>query len=177
MDKEDEFTHYYEIRQSFVLLAVKILFAELIIGLFHYAITEIIFLLGFHEFYVNNISIHVLELMITHSLNIVLILYFIVVWLNIYYTISPNKISASKGVITKQTAIYDLSAIQAVNVYQNLLGRIFNYGTIRLENPMLDSDIYIKKIPSPHKYALNIEHNRMDALKNRDQILVRKGRK
>jgi hypothetical protein len=47
-----------------------------------------------------------------------------------------------------------MSNVETVTIEQGLLGRVFNFGTLAIFNPVLNQDcLYLEDIPNPHKYA------------------------
>jgi hypothetical protein len=44
-----------------------------------------------------------------------------------------------------------------MTISQNILQKIFNFGSIRLFNPVLKEEIYISNVPEPHKYGSIIQ--------------------
>lgn len=71
-------------------------------------------------------------------------------WLYEYYEIREDIIVHTKGVLHKKEDIYSLKTIEAGNVTQSLMGKLLNYGTIRIYSPVLKREYFLHDIPDPH---------------------------
>jgi len=78
-------------------------------------------------------------------------------WVKEYYEIQPTKIVHRKGLFSLKEVIMPIKNVQKVTVSQDFLGKFFNYGTLRLENPMLREVFKMEGISQPIKYAELIE--------------------
>ncbi|MEX2028436.1 MAG: PH domain-containing protein [Candidatus Curtissbacteria bacterium] len=82
----------------------------------------------------------------------VLLIFIIVQWLNEYYEITPLELIHKKGLIFRREEKYNLSHLGSLKLDQNVIGRIFNYGSLRLYNWALEKDIALYLIHNPRKY-------------------------
>lgn len=98
------------------------------------------------------------------AVNLITFLYLFISWHHMYYIISSNGISSSKGIISKKTNSIDTPAIRSIKVQQSILGKIFNYGTIILESPLLSEKFLMRDLPNPHRHASLIEKARMKSI-------------
>lgn len=78
-------------------------------------------------------------------------------WLNYYFELRPAEIAFRTGFLDRKEKIYSLTYIESITINQHMLGRILNYGTINLYNPVLKKSIYINSINNPQKYMKLIE--------------------
>ena len=69
----------------------------------------------------------------------------------------PYEIIEENGIIRIVETAFSTERIETVKVSQNLWGRIFNYGTLIVYNPVLKADLTLFNIPAPYKYAEIIE--------------------
>lgn len=76
----------------------------------------------------------------------------IIQWLEEYYEITPNWVKHKNGFLFKSEEKYRLDHIGSIDLEQGILGRIFNYGTIRLYDWALDRNFYLYLIHNPLKY-------------------------
>lgn len=85
-------------------------------------------------------------------LKIILMIFIIVQWLNEYYEITPKEIIHKKGLIFRKEEKYKLEHLGALKINQNVIGRIFNYGSLKLYNLALRKDVSLYLIHNPRKY-------------------------
>jgi uncharacterized membrane protein YdbT with pleckstrin-like domain len=94
-------------------------------------------------------------------INFMIVFYLLLRWYYEYYIITPIDIVVHRGPIIRRRSVYQIPAIQAVRVYQSVFGRLFRFGTIKLESPLLDYDVYLRHIPKPERTANIIEEERL----------------
>ena len=98
--------------------------------------------------------------------------YFLLIWYFKYYIVSPIDLSSNSGLIFRRTESIDLAAIRSVKVEQGLFGRIFRYGTLRLESPLLEKIFVMEKIPEVFKHASIIEEARLEQITHEDNQII-----
>lgn len=74
-------------------------------------------------------------------------------WVATRYELREGEIRFKYGMIFTNEKIYLCTYTQEVICSQSFLGRIFNYGTIEIFNPVIKEVIYIDSVPNPHKYV------------------------
>lgn len=84
--------------------------------------------------------------------------FIIIQWLEEYYEITPVEIIHRNGFIIKKEKAYRLEHLGSLEIDQNIFGRIFNYGTLRLYNWALDKQMYLYLIHNPKKYHKILEN-------------------
>jgi len=89
---------------------------------------------------------------------IVLIVSIVLGWGSHYYAIDNQTVFIYNGVIFTRTINYDMAGIESVEVDQGLLGKIFNFGTLKLFNPHLKRELTFNHIPNPNEEAAFIHH-------------------
>lgn len=152
--------HFHEIRQSIAILILKILGIQAVIALSDFLIGKLFIQLGLHELYMST-----WDFFFSHLLSTIWLLYIIIKWTSTYYVINSDEISVTTGIIRKKKSSYDIRGIQSCETSQGIWGRIFGYGTIHLENPLLKSDIFLRNISHPHQYATIIDKSHKRAIK------------
>ena len=80
-------------------------------------------------------------------------------WITTRYELRGPEIRFKYGILFTEEKIYLVKYSQEVVCDQSLLGRIFNYGTIQIYNPVLKETIYIDAIPDPKRYTEMIKAN------------------
>ncbi len=145
------------LRKSIVHLIIRILSLQVIFLAVYFPIV-------FPFFTIDN-GFKILNYSLTNILFISLIFFqvhltFITIlnWLNDYYVIKPGEIYFKKGFLNKLEEVHLLKDIEGIGSNQNLLERIFNYGTIRLYNPIDKKEIDIHAINNPEKYIKIIQN-------------------
>jgi len=74
-------------------------------------------------------------------------------WAYKTFELRTTELIFQKGIFYKNRTIHSLVNIQSVESEQSFLGIIFNYGSIKLYNPLLRQEIHMRYIPDPEKYA------------------------
>lgn len=139
------------VRQSIFFLVLKLLFLEIVaagsIIAFH------IFLSSYLIRYSQNINLFNIPVFILLViLKTFFMIYVIVTWLEEYYEITPKEVIHRKGFLFRREERYTLEHIGSIILEQGLLGRIFNFGTLKLFDWALEENVYIYLIHSPLKY-------------------------
>lgn len=86
-------------------------------------------------------------------------------WAYTTFEIKTHELIFRKGIIRRRRTIHSLKNIQSVEVEQGFWGLLFQYGSIRLYNPLLKEEIYMRSVTDPEKYAhalrnaLDLEQN------------------
>jgi membrane protein YdbS with pleckstrin-like domain len=73
-------------------------------------------------------------------------------WLSEYYEIHPQEIVHRRGVFMQHREVFNVRDVKSMTIKQNLLGRMFRFGTVILFNPALDQKIAIHDVTNPHKH-------------------------
>jgi hypothetical protein len=73
-------------------------------------------------------------------------------WLNEYYEISCTQIVHRKGFIFRKEQCYDYKQVRLVDLKQNFIARLLNYGTIHMFDPYAHKNIYLYLIHNPLRY-------------------------
>ena len=74
-------------------------------------------------------------------------------WAYTTFEIKTDELIFRKGIFRRKRTIHSLKNIQSVEVEQGCLGLLFQYGNIRLYNPLLKEKIYMRSVTDPEKYA------------------------
>lgn len=89
--------------------------------------------------------------------------YVILDWLDEYYEISATDISHKSGTIWKRHERVKLEHISSLKLEQGVFGKLFNYGTIRLNDWFRKRDYYLYQIHNPGKYEKTLARLLPDA--------------
>lgn len=85
-------------------------------------------------------------------------------WLSRTYEIRDVEIVRRKGIFLRTIKSHSLRGVQSVTVRQGVLGALFSFGNIILENPLLKREVVLRHIPDPEYYASVLR----EAIKNID---------
>lgn len=77
----------------------------------------------------------------------------IFLWTNKFYVINKDTIAFHEGIIFSKRKMYSLEETRIVTLRQNALGKILNYGTVMIFNPIINQDIVLKDILNPRLIA------------------------
>jgi len=150
---EKQLPDIYTTRTTIIILILKVILLEIIIEGIEIAI----------RFSVNYFSplenLTIIHTMVNYgSLFFLLIQLFVLIflllqWHNTYYEISHSEINIYNGILTVKKKIFPYVKADTVSIYQGIVGRIFNFGSIYIYSPSLKRDIYLTNIPKPHIIA------------------------
>ena len=85
--------------------------------------------------------------------NVQIIFSIILKWHFEYIEITKEAIIKHKGIFYKKEEIFACNYIESITLNQDFIGMMFNYGTLKLFDPVLKEPIYLYNIASPKKYS------------------------
>lgn len=146
------------VRTSMIVLAWRLILLELVIVL-------IFLLLGFPAYFMNvsqNLystlfSIYTLTYLALAIIKIFFVLVIVLTYINDYYEIREGEVLQKSGIFTMREKIFSLHGVQSITVSQGIFGKLLNYGTIALINPVLNESFNLYLIRNPQKYLLLIK--------------------
>lgn len=94
-------------------------------------------------------AILVLLLLLTGT---TLIIVAVLNWAHTVFIIRPKEIIEQRGIWDIREKSFSLGQDESIEVDQTLLGRQFNYGSLRIRREQPAEEIYLNNIPSPHSY-------------------------
>lgn len=159
------------IRHSPIILLYRMLFMTLGIGIL-YALYGVLQTQFGGTSLIDN-SIHPIVLFfVTIAIEAVAMIVIFLQWAYTTFEIKAHELIFRKGIIRRRRTIHSLKNIQSVEVEQGFPGLLFQYGNIRLYNPLLKEEIYMRSITDPEKYAhalrnaLDLDQNTIVPLHN-----------
>ncbi len=155
---------YFEIRQSLMVLFARLLLTEIIITI-GYVLAKWGYLYAVGENAINSVDNTTWIYILFQLINLTTIMIVVVLWAFHFYRISQETISRYKGYINKKTDIITMRTISSVKMSQGLMGRIFGFGTIRVECMFSKQVIFLKNINKPHFYRKAIQNMISDAIR------------
>jgi uncharacterized membrane protein YdbT with pleckstrin-like domain len=79
----------------------------------------------------------------------------IVIWANELYYLNGGHIICREGLFTMREKIYECKNIRSISVYQSLLGRLFNYGNLKVQitaSGGYNEEFHILNVSDPKRY-------------------------
>jgi len=162
-EKISEQANYtYIMRQSPVFLVTRIVGVEVLMLITHfvlrYSLEQIFTLLSF-PFSVQALFV---EAVIIQIVNLYFLVVVVLSWVNEYYILNPKEVVIKKGIVSSRSTTYEFANLQSMTIRQSFWGRILNYGTIKLYNPVLRADVYLTNISNPEKAGTIIQQTQPD---------------
>lgn len=105
-------------------------------------------------------------------LNIFAISRLVFEWASTYYILRPGEVVLNKGGFNSRRVKYKVARVESLTIQQTLLGKIFNFGSIRIYSPVQKNIVRIKNIPDPEKYAQIYETS-----DDKEGLMLLRGRK
>jgi uncharacterized membrane protein YdbT with pleckstrin-like domain len=75
-----------------------------------------------------------------------------IIWRSETYTITDERVLLRRGVIGKFSRSIGLARVQDVSTSQNVLGRIFDFGTVEIESAGKDGAEVLTHVPDPQHF-------------------------
>lgn len=142
------------LRRSIFFLIGAIISIELFFDFAYIALKLIPVVFTFSPYIQNLIA--PLYVILFIAINILKVIFMIVTafgWIATRYELREGEIRFKYGLIFINEKIYLSTYTQEVTCEQSFFGRLFNYGTIQIFNPVIKEAIYLDSIPNPHKYV------------------------
>lgn len=149
----------YIVKGSYFILVSKFVFLQIII-FSTYALINYLF------------TSPILTSLIFAGLDIFLSIFILLKWHFRYYIISASNIAAHGGVFMQSIKTCDLKGVRSVSIKQSLLGNLFNFGTLILENPLLEENLKLINIGNPNYHAKIIEKQRLKIIEGSSHNVV-----
>ena len=158
------------IRQSIFFLVLRLFTIEVLAAFaviaLHFLLEEASNRMEFDTSVLFNIPVYLALVIIKMLLTI----YIVVQWVNEYYEIYPSEILHKKGFLVKQEERHLIEHIGSIKIEQGFLGRVFNFGTIKLFNWTTEKDILLYLIHNPRKYEHILEELAPEADKGKSML-------
>lgn len=142
------------LHESIVLVIERIVFVQIIVALISFLIYAL--LLGVADspnlFFVIFIST------LIQTINAIVITAIILNWERTSFFITPDEIVVRTGVVELKEKIYRFEDVDSIELSQDVLGKIFNYGSIYFYSQSAKEEVGITNITTPSFY-LDIVQN------------------
>ncbi len=168
----------YPIRSSTIVTAIRIGFIVLfgiLLSLISYIPLMLLETVFSPEFSITFISILIqIIILVFVSFGIISLL---TKWAGTSYVIKDNEIIVQQGLFNIKQKIYPLSSHEEVKIYKSFLGKIFDYGTLSIYQPMLQKYITLDNIQDPDLFAEVIRQNKSKESISSEKIIFSEKKK
>ena len=151
---------YVIVRRSVFILTLKLLIVESFFIILSLVVFTLINILSPSGSLISDTKFLFAVLYIMLSFfRFVLFIVIILNWSSQYYEIKSEGVIFISGVLGDRKRTYYYRNIESITLMKGIIGKIFNFGTIRMYNPSLNEYFYLKDISSPEKYIKIIKSN------------------
>lgn len=152
--KEISVTHI-TIRQSISILLLKLILIEFLAALG---------VILFHSFFTQQALIDISSINATVNLfnvplfltivaaKIFLMIFVVMQWVEEQYEITTKELIHRTGFIFRKEESYNLEHLGSIELQQNFLGKVLNYGTVQIYNWATEKEVSLYLIHNPVKY-------------------------
>jgi uncharacterized membrane protein YdbT with pleckstrin-like domain len=151
---DDPKNNVYIVRSTIYLLIFRLLQIEIGIAII-LVILRVVFI-TFNtqlEEFIQPKYLYVSLVVIISIFNVYQIVSPILNWLGTLYIIKNGSIIIKRGVFKTSDEILTINNVESVKIHQRFLGKIFNYATLKIHTPIMKTDLVLRNIPNPGKYA------------------------
>ncbi len=145
------------LRESFMVVAQRIVFIEVTFGLFVFMLGICISLINPYIQTINLLSFSAMFLMVLVVFNIIGIIFIILRWRAEYIQVAKDGITKHTGILQKKEEKYVCKFIESITLKRNFLAMMLGYGTLEIYDPSLKDKIYVLNIANPKKQQEKIE--------------------
>ncbi len=145
------------LRESIVLIVIRIIFTEVIFGLSLFLLNILFSYLGTYTEINYPLSLYLIIFAMGFLINIGLVILITLKWNSEYTEVSKEGVIKHSGILHRKEQKYACNFVEASKLEQSFLGMLLNYGTIELYDPALKEQVYLLNITNPKKYSKIIE--------------------
>jgi len=99
-------------------------------------------------------------------------------WAGTSYVIKDDEIVVQEGLFNIKQKIYPLEGHEEVKIYRSLFGKLFDYGTLSIYQPVLQKYITLDNIQDPDLFAEVIRQTKSkEALASKQVVFSRRKKK
>jgi PH (Pleckstrin Homology) domain-containing protein len=148
-------------RQSHIILVLRLVGLDLLITvlylLFRIPSTLLHMINVSNSFLLGVNIIGIAYFVVITLVEIVLSSWIVLSWANEEWEIKEGVIYHRRGVFRMHEDAYSLKQIASTTLRQGFIGKLFNYGTIRIFSPLLKQDYYLTNIHNPREIMRTLE--------------------
>ena len=148
-DRKDIIVTHLTIRQIIFFMLLKLIVIELFSLL---TIVAFLYFMPQVPFVNDSLFFSIPILIVAEIIKSIFVFYVIFQWLEESYEITPVHVIHKRGYLIKREDKFIFEHIGSVEIEQGVLGKIFNYGTLKLYNWAKEEFILLYLIHNPIKY-------------------------
>lgn len=148
---------HINIRESISILVLKLLALDFIAAIFtmlFFAVTSFNPNASIAE---KILSYNMLFFVLLGIFKILFTVYVVLLWLNEYYEMTPTSVLHKRGLLFREVQRFQLEDVRTIRLYQGLLGKLFNFGTIELQDIRRNKRVEMYLIHNPQRYVRILE--------------------
>ena len=158
------------LRESLILVVLKLLTLQLIVGILFLLIAAVVYMTQQLVAIPNPFTFYIISLLLLLLINILTAVGIIASWKNRYYTISPEGVTKHKGILNIKQEKFDCHYVEQITMQQGPLGQMFDFGTVSLYDPVQRHRLFLVNIPDPAQACKTLET--MLATQKREQPIM-----
>ena len=142
------------VRQSIIPLGFKLVSLEIL-----FSILNMLLVNTFNGSILGTGSFSIFQPILISTVSmakIILMLMAVFEWAGKKYIIRNDNITIQDGVLSNNKKVIKSTHIETIELKQNLVERILNYGTIKIYSPMLNKLVFLRNITKPKNVISNI---------------------
>lgn len=173
-DKSYQYSNNLIIRKSAAVMFIRLIMFELLAGILYVLLRMGLRYLDIQldtEFSLTPLAL--VKSLFFMTVEIGVAGFVILQWINNYYILTSNEIKYITGIVSKKEMNYSLKNIQSVSFEQGLIGRILNYGSVKIFSPALQQELFLNEVPYPSQVVDNIK-DVLEESNNKAQFIMRK---
>lgn len=150
-------------RKSHIVLIIRLIVLELILACV-YLVMRIPKSIIFPSFSIlsDNQLLNIIGVVYFIALSIIELIFVLQItldWSSEQFEIREQSLVHRKGIFRPKQQTYTLRNLGSANIYQGLVGKMLNYGTITITSPILKNDIVLPDIHNPQRIVTSLEDN------------------
>jgi len=157
-EKEASKTAKIVVRESIVLIIIRLIFTEAIFGLSLFFLSVLYSSLTSYLNTTYLSSLYALVLVVGFLINIGIVILITLKRNSEYTEVSKEGVTKHGGILQRKEQKYACHFVEGTKLRQSFLGLLFNYGTIELYDPALKEQVYLLNIANPKRYSKTIQN-------------------
>jgi uncharacterized membrane protein YdbT with pleckstrin-like domain len=93
--------------------------------------------------------------LVRYIVQMIVVFRLIVIWANELYYVNGNHIICRQGIFSTREKVYECKNIRSISIYQSLMGRLFNYGDLKVQisaSGGYNEEFSITNVTDPKRY-------------------------
>lgn len=144
----------YPIRTSTAIVVTRVITTQLFLAVISLVVTlPIVTFTPVISKYLPILMLYACITLVIQTINMLVIVTIFLRWISTIYIIRQNEIITQSGIWSIQEHHFATEHTQRVTLKQSLWGKLFNFGTVEVYNPVLGEHLDLCDIPQPKLYA------------------------